>query len=166
QALVRKSIVSAWVGVISMVERRVTHRCTGTSFHHCGTRSSRIRPYTTPPYTFFAPGKAPRSSRTTSRPARASSSAAADPAGPAPTTTASTVIASSGMTHLFRQARRRRHAQPLGQFGKHCRGVGDDPQVGHPGHGAGRVGVHAHHVLRRAEPADMLCGAGNTERHV
>ena len=29
---------------VVMVERRVTHRCTGTSAHHWGTISSRIRP--------------------------------------------------------------------------------------------------------------------------
>ena len=43
QALTVDYRTSAWAGVISMVERRVTHRCTGTSVHHCGMISSRIR---------------------------------------------------------------------------------------------------------------------------
>ena len=82
----RKSTVSAWVGVSTIVERRVTQRCTGASSHHCGCRPSRMRGYTTPPYMFLLPANGPRSSSSTDRPARASTVAAHEPAGPAPTT--------------------------------------------------------------------------------
>src|ERR1035441_1147054 len=99
---------------------------------------------------------------TTSRPALASSSAAADPAGPAPTTTTSTVITSSGMTRSLgqgrpiRPGRRSGHPEPLGQLPEHRRGVGDDAEIGHRRHRAGRVGIDAHHMLGRAEALRML----------
>src|SRR6266581_968308 len=47
-----------------------------------------------PPMTFFEPGLTPRSTRATWSPARAMVSAAALPAGPAPTTTASSFSSS------------------------------------------------------------------------
>src|SRR5260370_41379119 len=112
---------------------------------------------------------------TTSRPALASSSAGADPAGPAPTTTASTVTNLSGMasslTPLSRflrpgrsrtlggalgrghprgpggsvgPGRRPGYAELPGQLPEYRGGVGDDPEVGHGRHRAGRVGIHAY----------------------
>ena len=42
-ASVRKSTVSAWVSVSTIVERRVTQRWIGASSHHCGWRPSRMR---------------------------------------------------------------------------------------------------------------------------
>ena len=45
-----------------------------------------MRGYTTPPYMFLLPANGPRSSSSTDRPARASTVAAHEPAGPAPTT--------------------------------------------------------------------------------
>src|SRR5271165_4279912 len=101
---------------------------------------------------------------TTSRPAMASSRAAADPAGPAPTTTASTVTPLFGMAYpltLLGRFRRPGHAEPLGQLLQDRRGVGHDPEVGHGRHRAGRVGVHADQVFRRAKPADVLRGPGD-----
>ena len=89
QAWVRKSTVNAWVGVRTIVERRVTQRWIGASSHHRGCRPSRMRGYTTPPYMFLLPANGPRSRSSTDRPARASTVAAHDPAGPAPTTIAS-----------------------------------------------------------------------------
>src|SRR5436305_14273106 len=82
-------MVSACVGVASIVERRVTHRWTGMCSHQLGMSESNTRGYTTPPYMFFDPGYGPRSSRQTRSPPRAAVNAAADPAGPAPTTTTS-----------------------------------------------------------------------------
>ena len=43
-AWVRKSTDSDWVPVIIIVERRTTHRSTGTSSHHSGTMPSRTLP--------------------------------------------------------------------------------------------------------------------------
>src|SRR5262245_55017840 len=63
----------------------------GACSHQFGCSWSRMRGYTTPPYMFLLPGNGPRSSRTTERPARASTVAAHEPAGPAPTTTTSTI---------------------------------------------------------------------------
>src|SRR5207302_10578911 len=75
-----------------MVERRVTHRWMGASSHQFGSTESSTRGYSTPPYMFLAPGNGPRSMRSTERPARARARAAAEPAGPAPTTMASTSL--------------------------------------------------------------------------
>src|SRR5215468_2811792 len=117
-----------------MVERRVTQRWTGASSHQPGTTPSSTRGYTTPPYMFLAPGKGPRSTRSTERPARASARAAADPAGPAPTTTAST----SGIGI---------HEHPGRERVEDGVGVGDDGEVGELHHRAVRVGVDAHDVV-------------------
>ena len=44
QASLRKSTDSDWVSVIIMVERRTTHRSTGTSSHQRGSMVSSTRP--------------------------------------------------------------------------------------------------------------------------
>lgn len=44
QSCPRNSTVSAWVSVITIVERRVTQRWTGASSHQFGSSVSRIRP--------------------------------------------------------------------------------------------------------------------------
>src|SRR3954469_2999387 len=118
----------SWFPVNSIVHLRVTRRWMGISSHQFGMRVSRMRPYTTPPYMFFDPGNGPRSSRQTDRPARASSSAAADPAGPAPTTIASK-SAKSGL-----------------QFVEHRVGVAHDREVRHRHHRTVRIGVDADDV--------------------
>ena len=69
-----------------------------------------MRGYTTPPYMFFAPGKAPRSSRITEWPARASTVAAHAPAGPAPTTTTSTSTLMTAALLGLEQCQQRRRA--------------------------------------------------------
>src|SRR5262245_39392015 len=113
-----------------MVERRVTHRWIGASFHHWGSSWSRMRGYTTPPYMFLLPGNGPRSRRITRLPARASTSAAQDPAGPAPTTmTSASAIVDSP---------RGEHREELGD---HFVGVAHDRQVGELHHRAVGVGV-------------------------
>ena len=43
QAWDRKSTENAWVSVSIIVDRRVTHRCTGADSHQRGCRASRIR---------------------------------------------------------------------------------------------------------------------------
>src|SRR6516164_5004972 len=105
---------------------------------------------------------------TTSRPALASSRAAADPAGPAPTTTASTVTGLFGISCSLGRGRVRwaGHAEALGQLPQHRRGVGHDPEVSHGRHRAGRVGIHADYMVWGAEPADVLGRPGDAERDV
>src|SRR5215471_9603800 len=102
---------------------------------------------------------------TTSRPALASSKAAADPAGPAPTITASTVTGLFGISCSLGPGRAgwAGHAEALGQLLQHRRGVSHDPEVSHGRHRAGRVGIHADHVVWNAEPADVLGGPGDAE---
>src|SRR5262245_22799933 len=92
----------------------------GASSHHCGTSWSRMRGYTTPPYMFLLPGNGPRSSSTTRLPARASTSAAHEPAGPPPTTMASASV-------MVTNSRGR---QPVQQLADHGVGVADDGQIG------------------------------------
>ncbi len=82
------SIVAA-CSVASHSRSSATTRSTGASRQASGSTSASIRPYITPPITFFTPGRSPRSNSTTLRPARAIVSAAAVPPGPAPTTIAS-----------------------------------------------------------------------------
>src|SRR5262245_28598966 len=110
-----------------------------------------MRGYTTPPYMSLLPGKGPRSMRATRLPARASTSAAQDPAGPAPTTMAT------------RSAR-------LGNLGEQLRddfvGIADDGEIGELHHRTMRVDVHADDVLRLAEAARVLHRAADAERDV
>src|SRR5579864_31394 len=127
-------------GVSTMVARRVTHRSNGTSSHHRGSSVSRMRPYTTPPYMFFDPGNGPRSTSATDRPARARTSAADEPAGPAPTTTASNDV---DEVTVGPSDERSRPVRPVGherqagrQLVEEGDRVGDDRQIGH-GHEGG-----------------------------
>src|SRR3974377_1385348 len=117
---------------------------------------------------------------TTLRPALGSSSAAAEPAGPAPTTTASTVTDLSGISCSLTplgcsltplgcslgpgRVRWAGHAEPRGQLRPPRRGVGHDPEVSHGRHRAGRVGIDADHTVRRAEATDVLDSPGDAER--
>src|SRR5262245_24439123 len=102
---------------------------------------------------FLAPGNGPRSTSTTSRPARASTRAAAAPAGPAPTTTTS----ASAMSHHRIATETRRERSHDG------RRVSDDGDVGQAHHRATAVEVHADHVGWIAEPAHVLHGPGDPE---
>src|SRR5690606_35137780 len=69
------------------------------SFQNSGRSSSICLRYSTPPNKFLAPGNSPRSNMTTDRPALASVKAAAAPAGPAPTTTASNFSSIPSLLH-------------------------------------------------------------------
>src|SRR3954452_10489973 len=100
---------------------------------------------------FLLPANDPRSSSSTDRPARASTVAAHDPAGPAPTT----ITSKSGS------------ATEAGlQLVEHGVGVGDDRQVGDLHHRAVRIRVDADDVARRAEPGGVLHGAADAQREV
>src|SRR5450755_4609439 len=109
----------------------------------------------TPPNMFFAPGNGPRSSKQTVRPARASASAALDPAGPAPTTTASK---RSGMGRLLLEAD--------AQLRHNGAGVSDDREVGHLHHRATRIEVDRDDVSGLAEAGDVLNGARDPQRDI
>src|SRR5262245_38724838 len=146
---------------MSIVERRVTQRWIGASSHQFGSSASSTRGYTTPPYMFLDPGNGPRSKTTTSRPARASVSAAHAPAGPAPTTITST----SGIRVL--QLVR---AQPCGQLVEDGVGVAHDGEISELHHRAVAVDVDTHDVIGLAEAARVLDGAtyreGDVQRRV
>src|SRR4051794_24541501 len=118
------------------VPRRVTQRWTGASSHQFGMSASRMRPYTTPPYMFFDPGNGPRSSRQTLLPSRASTSAAVDPAGPAPTTITSksgspgeSVSIGSGIGSGIGGILRGAGREPPGQLGHESRRVRDHSEI-------------------------------------
>ena len=81
--------VTTLSAVVSHNRSSVTTRSIGAVFQNSGTTSASMRPYITPPITFFTPGRSPRSNSTTLRPPRAIVSAAAAPPGPAPMTIAS-----------------------------------------------------------------------------
>src|SRR3954451_1752794 len=102
QASLRKSIDTAFVSVSTIVDRRVTQRWIGTSVHHWGISSSRMRGYTTPPYMFLLPGYGPSSSISVRKPPRPASIAAHEPAGPAPTITTSKSVSATLPARLER----------------------------------------------------------------
>src|SRR5580693_8089783 len=123
-------------------------------------RSSRMRAYVTPPYMFFDPGNGPRSSRHTESPPRADTRAAAEPAGPAPTTTTSK---RSGVCSLRRG---RRHTEPPGQRDGQGRRVGDEGEVGHQHHGCTGIEVDRHDILGLSDAAHVLHRSRNAYRDV
>src|SRR3954454_21465658 len=141
-----------------MVDRRVTHRWIGTSVHHCGISSSRMRGYTTPPYMFLLPGYGPRSSNSVRNPPRAASIAAHEPAGPAPTMTTSKSVSATARICFPRQ--------PLEQLVEHGVGVGDHGQICELHHGTVRIGVDADDVVGPTETAGVLHRAADAEGDV
>src|SRR5579884_1347772 len=118
-------IVVTASAVASHRRSSVTTRSIGASRHPSPTTSASIRPYITPPITFLRPGRAPRSNRTTLRPARAIVSAAAVPPGPAPTTIASN--SSAAMRRALLPERLD------GLLHERRDGPGDDPEPQHAG---------------------------------
>ena len=130
-----------------------------------------MRGYTTPPYMFFEPGNDPRSSRITEWPLRASTVAAADPAGPAPTTIASTAgVAYASVTR--RPPATVGRATPIvgieqaEEFVEGLVGVGHDGEIGHRHHRTVRVGVDADDVIGVTEAAGVLHRTADAERQI
>src|SRR5664279_838232 len=123
---------------------------------------------------FFAPGSRWPCSSGASFPARANVSAAAAPAGPAPTTIASKaaggvpsrlppvaspvvgLTATSGTAALLCLAGGVRRLEPTGELDEQRAGVGDEGEVGHRHHRGTRVGVDRDDGVRVAEPTDVL----------
>src|SRR4051812_39247354 len=121
---------------------------------------------------FLAPGNGPRSSRTTERPARASVSAAADPAGPAPTTMTSKSGIAVQLTSVGVGISAGAGGGGGGQaetgreLGEDGAGVGHDGDIGELHHRAVRVGVDRDDVVRLAEAARVLDGPADAEGEV
>ena len=171
----RKSTVSAWCSVSTMVERRVTQRWTGASSHHAG-RTRRAR------------GRRPRRrtcswSRGTGRARAAAPSArpgpgpARPPPRPGRRRPRPTSQSDPSVTSL------RRCATPPGPIGDRLGAwhvdaepsaspqqrprVGDEAEVGHGHHRAARVGVDADDVARAAPRPPVCCtGPGDAEGDV